>query len=37
MVRGQVDMMSRQLAVTLLVGSLIGSGFWAGLIVLLVR
>jgi len=37
MMRDQSDMMPRPLVVTLLVGSLAGSAFWAALIALVVR
>jgi hypothetical protein len=37
MMRKDADMMPRPLAMTMLLGVLIGGAFWAGLLVLVVR
>ena len=37
MVRKETDMMPRSLALTLMAGVILGGGFWAGLIALIVR
>lgn len=37
MLRKEMDTMPRSLALTMMVGVLIGSGFWAGLIALILR